>query len=47
VSFHRWLLVYLATGSSFTRLAILAFFGGAAVVVGLLVFAALVALGPR
>ena len=34
--FRDWILVYLATGSTFTRWAILAFYGGAVVVIGFL-----------
>ncbi len=35
VNLHRWILLYLATGPSFTRRAILAFYGGGAVVIAL------------
>jgi hypothetical protein len=41
--FRDWILVYLATGSTFTRWAILAFYGGAVVVAFLLLIG--VALG--
>ncbi len=32
--FRDWILVYFATGSTFTRWAILAFYGGAVVGIG-------------
>jgi len=47
LNFRRWLLVYLATGPSFTRWAILAFYGGAVLVIALVVLTALVVFGIR
>ena len=47
MNLRRWILVYLATGPSFTRWAILAFYGGGLLVVGLVALAALVLIGGR
>ena len=44
---RRWILVYLATGPSFTRWAVLAFYGGGIVVVGLVMLTALVFIGSK
>ena len=41
MNFRRWVLVYLMTGSSFTRWAVLAYYGGAMVVLALVAAAAL------
>lgn len=46
MNLRRWILVYLATGPSFTRWAVLAFYGGGLLVVGL-ALAALVLIGGR
>jgi len=35
MNFRRWTLLYLMTGSSFTRWAILAYYGGAVVLLAL------------
>jgi hypothetical protein len=40
MNLRRWVLVYLATGSSFTRWAVLAYYGGAVVVLALVAAAA-------
>jgi hypothetical protein len=40
MNLRRWALVYLLTGSSFTRWAVLAYYGGAVVVLGLVAVAA-------
>ena len=40
VSLGRWILLYLATGPSFTRRVILAFYGGGLVIVALVLLAA-------
>lgn len=45
MNFRRWVLVYLVTGSSFTRWLILAYYGGAVIVVALVALAALCAVG--
>jgi hypothetical protein len=45
MSLRRWILVYLATGPSFTRWAVLAFYGGGLVVIALILLIALVVLG--
>jgi hypothetical protein len=45
--FRDWILVYLATGSTFTRWAILVLYGGAVVVVGFLVLMGIVLVGAR
>ena len=45
--FRDWVLVYLATGSTFTRWAILAFYGGAVVVIAFLLLFGMVLLGAR
>jgi len=45
MNLRRWILVYLATGPSFTRWAVLAFYGGGIVVVGLVMLTALVLIG--
>ena len=45
MSLRRWILVYLATGPSFTRLAVLAFYGGGLVVVALVLLIALAVVG--
>jgi hypothetical protein len=47
MNFRRWLLVYLAAGPSFTGWAILAFYGGAVIVIGLVILAALVLFGAQ
>jgi hypothetical protein len=39
MNIRRWILIYLATGPSFTRWAILAFYGGGLVVLALAVLA--------
>ena len=41
MNLRRWILVYLATGPSFTRWAVLAFYGGGLLIVALLALAAL------
>jgi hypothetical protein len=43
----RWILVYLATGPSFTRWAVLAFYGSGLFVVALVVMTALVLVGGK
>ena len=45
MSLRRWILVYLAAGPSFTRWAVLAFYGGGLVVVVLVLLIALVVVG--
>ena len=45
--FRDWILFYLATGSTFTRWAILAFYGGAVVVIGFLVLISIALVGAR
>ena len=45
MKFRDWILVYLATGSSFTRWAILAFYGGGLVVLAVVVLTAVVVVG--
>ena len=35
MNLRRWVLVYMMTGSSFTRWAVLAYYGGAVVVLAL------------
>ena len=45
--FRDWVLVYLATGSTFTRWAILAFYGGAVVVIGFLVLIVIALVAAR
>ena len=45
MNLRRWILVYLATGPSFTRWAVLAFYGGGLVVVVLVVLTALALIG--
>ena len=45
MSLRRWILVYLATGPSFTRWAVLAFYGGGLVVVALVLLIALIVVG--
>jgi hypothetical protein len=47
MNLRRWILVYLATGPSFTRWAVLAFYGGGIVVVGLVMLTALVFIGSK
>ena len=47
MNLRRWILVYLATGPSFTRWAVLAFYGGRIVIVGLVLLTALVLIGGR
>ena len=47
MNLRRWILVYLATGPSFTRWAVLAFYGGGLFVVGLVAFTALVLIGSK
>ena len=42
MNLRRWILVYLAACPSFTRWAVLAFYGGGLFVVGLVVLTALV-----
>ncbi len=39
MNFRRWIWVYLATGSSFTRWAILLYYGGAVVILGIVLVA--------
>jgi hypothetical protein len=41
MNLRRWVLIYLMTGSSFTRWAVLAYYGGAVVLVALVAVAAL------
>jgi hypothetical protein len=41
MNLRRWILVYLATNPSFTRWAVLAFYGGGLLIVALLALAAL------
>lgn len=43
MNLRRWILIYLATGPSFTRWAVLAFYGGGLVVLALVVLGAVVA----
>ncbi len=45
MNFRRWVMVYLLTGSSFTRLAILAYYGGGVIVLALVALAALYVIG--
>ncbi len=45
MNLRRWVLVYLATGPSFTRWAILAFYGGAVVVIAFVILILLVIVG--
>lgn len=45
--FRDWILIYLTTGSSFTRWATLAFYGGAVVLVGFALLIGLVLIGGR
>jgi hypothetical protein len=45
--FRDWIIGYLATGSTFTRWAILAFYGGAVVVVGFLLLIGIMLVGAR
>jgi hypothetical protein len=47
MNLRRWILVYLATGPSFTRWAILAFYGGGLIVVVLVVLTALALIGSN
>jgi hypothetical protein len=47
VRFRNWILVYLATGPTFARWAILAFYGGAVVLVGFLLLIGIVVVGAR
>jgi len=47
MKFRDWILVYLATSSSFTRWAILAFYGGGLIVFALVVVAVVVLVGGR
>jgi len=47
MNLRRWILVYLATGPSFTRWAVLAFYGGGIFVVVLVVLTALVLIGSK
>jgi hypothetical protein len=45
--FRDWVLVYLGTGSTFTRWAVLAFYGGVVVVIAFLLLFGIVLLGAR
>jgi len=45
--FRDWILVYLGTGSTFTRWAILAFYGGAVVLIAFLLLFGIVLLSAR
>jgi hypothetical protein len=45
--FRDWILVYLASGSTFTRWAMLVFYGGAAVVISFLLLIGIVLVGAR
>jgi hypothetical protein len=47
MNLRQWIPVYLATGPSFTRWAVLAFDGGGLVVVVLVVLTALVLIGGK
>jgi hypothetical protein len=47
MNFRRWILVYLATGPSFTRWAVLAFYGGGLIVFALVILIALVLVGSK
>ena len=47
MTLRRWILVYLGTGPSFTRWAVLAFYGGGIVVVGLVMLTALAVIGGK
>jgi hypothetical protein len=47
MNLRRWILVYLATAPSFTRRAMLAFYGGGLFVVALVVLTALVLVGGK
>ena len=41
MNLRRWVLVYLMTGSSFTRWAVLVYYGGAVALLALVAIAAL------
>jgi hypothetical protein len=47
MNLRRWILVYLATGPSFTRWAVLAFYGGGIFVVVLVLLTALALIGGQ
>jgi len=47
MNFRRWILVYLATGPSFSRWAILAFYGGGLLVLVLVVLLAFLMIGDK
>lgn len=47
MNLRQWIPVYLATGPSFTRWAVLAFYGGGLVVVVLVVLTALALIGGK
>jgi hypothetical protein len=47
MNFRRWILVYLATGPSFTRWAILAFYGGGFLLLALVVLLAFLMIGDK
>jgi hypothetical protein len=47
MNLRRWILVYLATGPSLTRWAVLAFYGGGIVVVGFVMLTALLFIGSK
>ena len=47
MNLRGWIFVYLATGPSFTRWAVLAFYGGGLLVVVLVVLTALALIGGK
>ena len=47
MNLRRWILVYLATGPSFTRWTVLAFYGGGIFVVVLVLLTALALVGGK
>ena len=47
MNLRRWILVYLATVPSFTSWAVLAFYGGGIVVVGLVMLTVLVFIASK
>lgn len=47
MNLRSWILIYLATGSPFTRWAVLAFYGGGLFIIALVVLTALVLIGGK
>jgi hypothetical protein len=47
MNLNRWMLVYLVTGSTFTRWAILAFYGGGLVILAVAILTALILLAAE